>query len=74
KLRESTALTQVAEVKADAAVILKAPMPEIATSTLPAVEIKSGVSATSSGSGEKNILSAPIVKPTSATSSIEIKK
>lgn len=75
KLRKGTALTQVAEVKADAAVILKAPLPEAATSTLPAVGVKSGVSATSSN--EKKIesaVSAPVIKPTGATSSIEIKK
>lgn len=74
KLREGTALTQVAEVKADAAVILKAPMQEIATSTLPTVEIKN-ISAT--GTGEKKIEiipSAPVIKPTGATSNIEIKK
>ncbi|MBI5023207.1 MAG: hypothetical protein HZC05_03560 [Candidatus Magasanikbacteria bacterium] len=66
KLREGTALTQVAEVKADAAVILKAPMQEIATSTLPTVEIKSATS---------SVIIAPAVKPTSGTtSSIEIKK
>lgn len=75
KLKESTALTQVAEVKADAAVILKTPMPEAATSTLPAVGVKSGVSATSSG--EKKIesaVSAPVIKPASGATSTEVKK
>ena len=75
KLREGTALTQVAEVKADAAVILKAPMQEIATSTLPTVDAKIGASATSSGEKKIEVApNAPIVKPTGATSSIEIKK